>query len=78
MNNFLLFAGEHFSGYGGWNDFIGAFPSIVAAGAAVTRKHQWFHIVDLSTMKIRVVGSMGVNGTNEEDYKYKWHVRMVA
>lgn len=55
---FLVFAGSNYYPDGGWEDFEGVFPTLEAALGAVTngRKSDWWHIVDLSTLKIVRLG----------------------
>lgn len=48
---FLVFAGEDYYPSGGWNDFVGSYPTLhEAKEAAVKQRRDWWHIVDLTVM----------------------------
>lgn len=49
---YLLFAGEYYYPSGGFNDYKGSFDSIEEAISNVMSYHDWYHIVDLDTLKI--------------------------
>lgn len=57
---FLLFGGEIYYPYGGWEDFQGAYGSLELARAAVEKADvRWWHIVDVSAGKIVEDGLKG-------------------
>lgn len=49
---YLLFAGEYYYPSGGFNDYVGSFESISDALSNVMSHHDWYHIVDLESLKI--------------------------
>lgn len=59
MKRYLLFCGDKYYPYGGWDDFRGAFDTLEEAreAAVPTRtiygdpSHDWWHIVDTETMQ---------------------------
>ena len=52
---YLLFSGSHYYPEGGWNDFIGAYPTIELANEKIKiTSNDWFHVVDIETMQIVV------------------------
>lgn len=52
---YLLFYGDAYYPAGGWGDFRGAFDTIEEAHAAYMKapgwKPDWWHVVDLETLK---------------------------
>lgn len=49
---YLLFAGEYYYPSGGFHDYKGSFETINDARSNVMLHHDWYHIVDLDTLKI--------------------------
>lgn len=54
MDRFMLFGGMAYYPYGGWQDYIGSYPSL---GKALEKgrsleDEDWWHIVDIVTMKM--------------------------
>lgn len=50
---FALFTGSFYYPSGGWDDFVGAFPSIEAAAAhSSVAGADWWQVVDLRTLQI--------------------------
>lgn len=49
---YLLFAGEFYYPSGGLHDFIGNFKTIEDAKGWIKDYHDWYHIVDLESLKI--------------------------
>ena len=56
---FLVFAGSDYYPDGGWEDFIGAYPSQTEAVSVAQAQHErrkqhdrWWHVVDLDTRTI--------------------------
>jgi hypothetical protein len=63
---YLLFVGTDYYPEGGWDDFVAAFPDQAAADAEGIRmttepnnRGTWWHVVDLSTLKIVSLGTWG-------------------
>jgi len=74
----LLFAGETYYPRGGWEDFIGYFPSVEAAKDTALRRENdgyefgWAHIVNSLTDEIILMGDCYVSRPNE-DGTWEWY-----
>lgn len=51
MKRFLLFTGQDYYPFGGWEDFAGSFATVGEALARVSSGVDWWHVVDTETMK---------------------------
>lgn len=59
MKRYLAFKGDTYYPGGGWDDFFGAFDSVVEARKAIKAtqltktqgEYEWWHVVDTETMK---------------------------
>lgn len=49
MKRFLLFEGNNYYPYGGWDDFSSSFDTLEEAKAGFNPKKNWHQIVDLET-----------------------------
>ena len=83
QRRFLLFAGDSYYPSGGWNDFIGYFPSVEAAKEGALRlgidsvyiyNFEWAHIVNGLTDEIELEGSRLISGVRKgvNTYAWKW------
>ena len=70
---FLVFTGEEYYPGGGWNDYIGAQPSLETARTlveAATGNDDWYQIVDSSTLQIVERGTIA-DTTTYDPYEEK-------
>lgn len=68
MKRFLLFAGEIYYAYGGWNDFVDSFDNcdhaIAQGHKIVTRPDEnWWHVVDTVSGEIVGISEYQAHGT---------------
>jgi hypothetical protein len=58
MKRYLLFCGDIYYPSGGWDDFVNYYDTIEEAREAVSKMpHDWWQIVDTTTMNMIVEGS---------------------